>query len=187
MSRSVKIAETSDLSPGDCKSMEVEGQTIALFKVGDTFYAIHGICTPYGAKSRPTLLSGRHRPTLGSFLAPYGVFWPPSSSDVWGLSSQRSTTGCDTPRPRVFAHCLLGSKSEPAANTRKPCNCLKNRDLNGAQGRNRTTDTLIFSHRTEATLSEAICSKEHRKPAPVARSADLSIGPAGPYLDPNLR
>ena len=33
---------------------------------------MHPICTPYGAKSRPTLLSGRHRPALGPFLAPYG-------------------------------------------------------------------------------------------------------------------
>ncbi len=48
MSRSVKIAETSELSPGECKSVEVEGQTIALFNVGGTFYAIDGTCTHVG-------------------------------------------------------------------------------------------------------------------------------------------
>lgn len=48
MPRSVKIAETSDLSPGECKAVEVEGHTIALFNVGGTFYAINGICTHVG-------------------------------------------------------------------------------------------------------------------------------------------
>ena len=51
----------------------------------------------------------------------------------------------DELRPQVFAHCLLSSKHEPAASRRKLCNCLEKRELNGAQGRNRTTDTLIFS------------------------------------------
>ncbi len=48
MPRSVKIAETTDLSPGECKAVEVEGHTIALFNVGGTFYAIDGICTHVG-------------------------------------------------------------------------------------------------------------------------------------------
>lgn len=58
MSRYVKIAETSDLSPGDCKSVEVEGQTIALFNVGGTFYAIHGICTHMGGPLGEGTLDG---------------------------------------------------------------------------------------------------------------------------------
>ena len=59
MSRSVKIAETSDLSPGDCKSVEVEGQTIALFNVGGRFYAIDGICTHKGGPLGEGTLDGQ--------------------------------------------------------------------------------------------------------------------------------
>ena len=58
MSRSVKIAETSDLSPGECKSVEVESQTIALFNVGGTFYAIDGICTHMGGPLGEGTLDG---------------------------------------------------------------------------------------------------------------------------------
>ncbi len=49
MSRFVKIAELSDLSPGECKSVEVESQTIALFNVGGAFYAIDNACQHRGA------------------------------------------------------------------------------------------------------------------------------------------
>ncbi len=58
MSRSVKIAETSDLSPGGCKAVEVEGQTIALFNVGGTFYAINGNCTHVGGPMGEGTLDG---------------------------------------------------------------------------------------------------------------------------------
>ena len=58
MSRSVKIAETSDLSPGGCKAVELEGQTIALFNVGGTFYAINGNCTHVGGPLGEGTLDG---------------------------------------------------------------------------------------------------------------------------------
>ena len=45
----------------------------------------------------------------------------------------------------MFAHCLLGSIPELVGSSRKLCNYLNFRELTGAQGRNRTTDTLIFS------------------------------------------
>lgn len=44
-----------------------------LEELGEGVHAISVAAIPYGAKSRPTLLSGRHRPALGSFLAPYGL------------------------------------------------------------------------------------------------------------------
>ena len=40
MPKLVKIAQTGDLSPGEGKVFEAEGQTIALFNVDGTFYAI---------------------------------------------------------------------------------------------------------------------------------------------------
>jgi len=58
MSRYVKIGETSDLSPGDCKSVEVEGQTMALFNVEGMFYAIHGTCTHVGGPLGEGTLDG---------------------------------------------------------------------------------------------------------------------------------
>lgn len=48
MARSFKIAQTSELSPGECKSIEIEGRTIALFNVEGTFYAIDGNCSHVG-------------------------------------------------------------------------------------------------------------------------------------------
>ena len=63
-----------------------------------------------------------------------------------GVKGARSTPEHHQLRPRVFARCLLGPKSKPTANAESTRNRLRERDLNGAQGRNRTTDTLIFSH-----------------------------------------
>ena len=45
MPKKVKIAQTDDLSPGAGKVFEAEGQTIALFNVDGTFYAIDNTCT----------------------------------------------------------------------------------------------------------------------------------------------
>lgn len=41
----VKVAEVSDLQPGERIVAEVEGVYIALFNVGGTFYAIEDVCT----------------------------------------------------------------------------------------------------------------------------------------------
>ena len=48
MPKLVKIAQTGDLSPGQGKVFEAEGQTIALFNVDGTFYAIENTCTHVG-------------------------------------------------------------------------------------------------------------------------------------------
>ena len=48
MPKTVKIAQTGDLSPGEGKVVEAEGQTIALFNVDGTYYAIENTCTHVG-------------------------------------------------------------------------------------------------------------------------------------------
>ena len=48
MPKNVKIAQTGDLSPGQGKVCEVEGQTIALFNMDGAFYAIENTCTHVG-------------------------------------------------------------------------------------------------------------------------------------------
>lgn len=48
MPKTVIIAKSSDLAPGQGKSIEVEGKTVALFNVGGTFHAIDDSCTHRG-------------------------------------------------------------------------------------------------------------------------------------------
>jgi nitrite reductase/ring-hydroxylating ferredoxin subunit len=48
MSKLVKIATTSEVSPGTGKEVEVEGKSIALFNLDGTFYAIDNACTHVG-------------------------------------------------------------------------------------------------------------------------------------------
>ncbi len=45
MSKFVKIAKTSDLSSGQFKCVDVEGERIALFNVDGKFYAMKDVCT----------------------------------------------------------------------------------------------------------------------------------------------
>ena len=40
MANLVKVAQTSDLAPGQGKTVEANGREIALFNVGGTFYAV---------------------------------------------------------------------------------------------------------------------------------------------------
>jgi nitrite reductase (NADH) small subunit len=58
MAKSLRIAQTSDLSPGECKSVEVEGRTIALFNVEGTLYAIDGNCSHVGGPLGEGALDG---------------------------------------------------------------------------------------------------------------------------------
>ena len=44
----VKVAEASDLAPGQGKTVEAQGREIALFNVGGTFYAIDNTCKHRG-------------------------------------------------------------------------------------------------------------------------------------------
>ena len=48
MSKRVTVAKTSELPPGQSKSVQAEGQTIALFNVGGAYYAIEDACSHVG-------------------------------------------------------------------------------------------------------------------------------------------
>jgi len=48
MGKPVKVAETTDLNPGEGKVVEVEGKTLALFNVDGTYYAIDNTCLHRG-------------------------------------------------------------------------------------------------------------------------------------------
>jgi 3-phenylpropionate/trans-cinnamate dioxygenase ferredoxin component len=48
MPEPVKAATRSELASGGKKLLEVDGRAIALFRVGDDFYAIDDICTHDG-------------------------------------------------------------------------------------------------------------------------------------------
>lgn len=48
MSKLIKIAKTNELAPGQFKSVEIEGERIALFNVEGKFYALKDVCTHDG-------------------------------------------------------------------------------------------------------------------------------------------
>jgi nitrite reductase (NADH) small subunit len=48
MSKTAKVAQTSDLTPGTGKVVQADGRTIALFNVEGTFFAIDNTCTHRG-------------------------------------------------------------------------------------------------------------------------------------------
>ncbi len=48
MGNLMKVAQVSDLPPGEGKVVEVEGQPIALFNVDGIFHAIHNTCLHRG-------------------------------------------------------------------------------------------------------------------------------------------
>ena len=48
MAKLIKIADTTDLAPGQATAFTVEGQRIALFNVEGTYYAIDDTCTHRG-------------------------------------------------------------------------------------------------------------------------------------------
>jgi nitrite reductase/ring-hydroxylating ferredoxin subunit len=48
MGRSVKVAVTQDIPPGEAIAVEVEGREVALFNIGGAFYAIDDACTHKG-------------------------------------------------------------------------------------------------------------------------------------------
>ena len=43
-----KVAETSDLNPGECRVVEVEGKTLALFNVDGNYYVLDNTCLHRG-------------------------------------------------------------------------------------------------------------------------------------------
>ena len=48
MSKTLKVAEVGELKAGECKTVGVDGQTLALFNVDGTFYAIDNTCSHVG-------------------------------------------------------------------------------------------------------------------------------------------
>ncbi len=48
MAKAVKVAQVSDVQPGQGTVVHAEGQDIALFNVGGTFHAIHNTCVHKG-------------------------------------------------------------------------------------------------------------------------------------------
>lgn len=48
MAELVTVAKISEVGAGQAKAVDVKGQTIALFNVGGTFYAIEDTCTHVG-------------------------------------------------------------------------------------------------------------------------------------------
>jgi len=86
MPKTVKIAQTGDLSPGEGKVFEAEGQTIALFNVDGTFYAVENTCTHVGGSLGEGALVGDQVtcPLHGAQfnVASGKVLGPPAGSDV---------------------------------------------------------------------------------------------------------
>ena len=58
MPKTVKIAQTSELSPGTGKVVQADGHSIALFNVEGTFYAIDNTCTHRSGPLGEGALSG---------------------------------------------------------------------------------------------------------------------------------
>ena len=54
----VKVATTSEVTPGQAKMVEVEGKNIALFNVDGSFYAIDDTCTHRGGPLSEGVLEG---------------------------------------------------------------------------------------------------------------------------------
>ena len=58
MAKTVKVAQTSDLSPGTGKVVQGDGRNIALFNVEGTLYAIDNTCAHRGGPLGEGELSG---------------------------------------------------------------------------------------------------------------------------------
>ncbi len=48
MSKKIKIATVGELPPGQCKSLELGDERIALFNIDGKFYALKDVCTHDG-------------------------------------------------------------------------------------------------------------------------------------------
>jgi nitrite reductase/ring-hydroxylating ferredoxin subunit len=59
MAQFVKVASTSELSPGQCKTVRVNGKSIALYNVDGTYYATDDICIHNGGPLGEGTLEGK--------------------------------------------------------------------------------------------------------------------------------
>jgi nitrite reductase (NADH) small subunit len=58
MAKLVKVADASDLKPGQGKLVEVDGQPIALFNLNGAFYALGAVCPHEGGPLQDGELDG---------------------------------------------------------------------------------------------------------------------------------
>lgn len=58
MGKFVKVATVEEIPPGQGKQVEVQGRSIALFHVGEVFYAIDNTCTHAGGPLAEGTLEG---------------------------------------------------------------------------------------------------------------------------------
>jgi len=86
MPKTVKVGEVTELEPGEGKTVEVEGVSLALFNVDGTYFAIANTCTHVGGSLGEGALIGKEVtcPLHGAqFDATSGkVLGPPAGSDV---------------------------------------------------------------------------------------------------------
>jgi 3-phenylpropionate/trans-cinnamate dioxygenase ferredoxin component len=55
----IKVASTSEVTPGQAKMVEVEGKKIALFNVDGSIYAIDDTCTHRGGPLSQGVVAGK--------------------------------------------------------------------------------------------------------------------------------
>ena len=59
MGKPVKVAETTELNPGECKVVETEGKTLALFNVDGAYYVTDNTCLHRGGPLGEGELEGK--------------------------------------------------------------------------------------------------------------------------------
>ena len=59
MPKTVKVVEVTELGPGEGKTVEVEGVSLALFNVDGTYFAIANACTHVGGSLGEGALIGK--------------------------------------------------------------------------------------------------------------------------------
>ena len=59
MPKTVKVGEVTELGPGEGKTVEVEGVSLALFNVDGTYFAIANACTHVGGPLGEGALIGK--------------------------------------------------------------------------------------------------------------------------------
>ena len=86
MAEFVTVANTSEISPGQAKAVEVKGAPVAIFNVGGTYYAIEDTCSHVGGPLSEGAVEGTtvNCPWHGAQfdLASGKVLAPPAASGV---------------------------------------------------------------------------------------------------------
>lgn len=86
MPKTVKVAEVTELEPGERKTVEAEGVSLALFNVDGTYFTIANACTHVGGPLGEGVLLGKEVtcPLHGAQfdVASGKVPNPPARSDV---------------------------------------------------------------------------------------------------------